>query len=72
VPQETISRIFGIVLIVVGISVIFFGGKLVTTNGGVVLKLLSMPRFHAVVLKWVAGLLCVWFGVALLFGALGA
>jgi len=66
------SRIFGIVLVVAGISAIFFGNKLVTTKGGVVLKMLSMPRFHAVVLKWAVGLLCVWFGVALFLGALGA
>lgn len=65
------SHIFGIVLIAAGISVIFFGGKLVTTKGGVVLKFFSMPHFHAAALKWAVGLLCVWFGVTLLLGVPG-
>ncbi|MBA8889893.1 hypothetical protein FHW12_004140 [Dokdonella fugitiva] len=66
------SRILGIVLVVAGILVILFGSKWITTNGGVVLRMFAMPRLHAAFLRWAGGLLCVWFGLALLFGALDA
>jgi len=66
------NRVLGIVLVVAGICVILFGSKWITTKGGIVLRMFSMPRLHAAVLRWAGGLLCVWFGLALLFGALDA
>jgi len=60
-------HLFGILLIVVGLAAIVFGTKIVVPNGGVVLRLVRMPRLHVTVVKWAFGLLCIWFGASLLF-----
>ncbi|MCE5231678.1 MAG: hypothetical protein ABFC67_04495 [Mizugakiibacter sp.] len=68
--KQIMGHVFGIVLIAVGSFVIIVGGKAIRTKGGIVSKVFSIPRFHAVVVKWAFGLLCIWFGVALLLGAM--
>jgi hypothetical protein len=48
--------------------IILFGNRKVGNNCGIVTGTLSMPSPNAKALKWVAGILCIWFGVGLLFG----
>ena len=64
------NYIVGICLVALGLVAIIFGGKNVQDKGGSVLHVFARPRFNATVLKWAIGLLCIWFGVAFLFGGI--
>ena len=59
----------GAALIVLGALIIGFGDRQVgdKSRGGVITRMFSMPTLSAKVLKWVVGLLCAWFGAALIF-----
>jgi hypothetical protein len=59
---------FGTALVILGVVIILFGDMKVEKNGGVVTRKFSMLPLNAKFLKWGAGILCVWFGAALLFG----
>ena len=61
-------RIFGALLIVVGLVAIIFGSKTVQSDGAV-LKFFRMPRPHVIAVKWAVGLLCIWFGAYMLVTA---
>ena len=56
------SIIFGIVIIRVGDRQV--GDK---RREGAITRMFSMPALNAKVLKWTIGLLCVCFGIALVF-----
>jgi hypothetical protein len=58
----------GAVLVILGVLIILFGDMKIGKRAGVVSRTLSMPPLNAKFLKWGAGILCVWFGAALLFG----
>jgi hypothetical protein len=58
----------GAVLVILGSLIIVFGDRKVGKNGGAITKTFSMPPLNAKFLKWGAGILCIWFGAALLFG----
>jgi hypothetical protein len=58
----------GAALVILGILIILFGDMKVGKGGGVITRTLSMPPVNAKAAKWGAGILCVWFGAALLFG----
>jgi uncharacterized BrkB/YihY/UPF0761 family membrane protein len=60
--------LLGVILLVLGALVIVFGDKALNVKGGAILKTFSMPTQNAKFLKWVVGVLCIWFGAALLFG----
>ena len=60
--------ITGAVLVILGPLIIVFGDKKVGKNGGLITRMVSMPPLNAKFLKWGAGILCLWFGAALLFG----
>lgn len=59
----------GIALVIFGVAIIRFGGRQVgdKRREGVITRTLSMPALNAKILKWVVGLLCVWFGLAVIF-----
>jgi hypothetical protein len=63
------AYVIGIALIVVGVLIIVYGDRQVgdKRREGVITRTFSMPALNAKVLKWVMGLLCVWFGVASIF-----
>jgi hypothetical protein len=58
----------GVALVVLGLFVVAFGDRRVGAKGGIVTRTFAMHSRNAKVLKWVFGILCLWFGVALLFG----
>jgi hypothetical protein len=58
----------GVALVILGVLIILFGDMKVGKNGGVITRTMSMPPINAKFAKWGAGILCVWFGAALLFG----
>lgn len=60
--------LFGFVLVIIGLLILTFGDRKLKVKGGVVLKIFSAPPLSAKVIKWAIGILCIWFGVALLFG----
>jgi hypothetical protein len=64
----SMGYVAGAGLIILGVLIIVFGDLRVGKNGGAVTRTLSMPPLNAKFLKWGAGILCVWFGAALLFG----
>ena len=66
----SMSYVVGVCLIVLGLVAIVFGSKNVQEKGNVVLKVFSMPRLNAGVLKWAVGLMCIGFGLAFLFGGI--
>ena len=59
----------GIVLIIFGLVIIRFGDRQVGNKRreGVITRTFSMPALNAKVLKWVIGLLCIWFGIAVVY-----
>lgn len=58
----------GCVLAIVGLLILAFGDKKLNAKEGAILKVFSMPPLNAKVTKWAAGIICIWFGVALLLG----
>ena len=64
------SYIVGICLVAFGLVAIIFGGKNVQDKVGSILHVFATRRLNAAVLKWAIGLLCIWFGVAFLFGGI--
>jgi hypothetical protein len=65
---QSMGYIAGGVLIVLGLVIIVFGDRKVGKNGGVILRTFSMPPMNAKFAKWGLGIVCIWFGAALLFG----
>ena len=61
-------QLFGALLITAGLVVIIFGSKNVQ-SGGTRLTFFRMPKPHLIAVKWVSGLLCIWFGVFMLVTA---
>jgi hypothetical protein len=59
---------FGFVLVIVGLLILAFGDKKLNVKGGVILKTFSAPSMNVKVLKWAGGIICIWFGAALIFG----
>ena len=60
--------ISGVTLVVIGLLILAFGDKKLSVKGGVVLKTFSTPSSNTKVVKWVAGVMFIWFGAALLLG----
>ena len=60
--------LFGFVLMIIGLLILAFGDRKLKVKGGVILKIFSAPSLNAKVTKWAIGIMCIWFGVALLFG----
>jgi len=62
--------IVGVILVVLGLAIIAFGDKNIRQGEreGIVLRFFSMPSLHVKFVKWAVGILCIWFGIALLFG----
>ena len=60
--------ILGVALVVIGLLILAFGDKKLNVKGGVILKTFSAPLLNAKVTQWAAGIMCIWFGAALLFG----
>jgi hypothetical protein len=58
----------GFVLVIIGLLILAFGDRKLNVKGGVILKTFSAPSLNAKVLKWAVGILCIWFGAALLLG----
>jgi len=58
-----LHNVYGIILIIFGIGIIFYGGKRINIEGGTLLKLLTMPPINAKFVKWGAGLVAIYFGV---------
>jgi hypothetical protein len=61
-------RVRGVVLIILGPLIIVFGDRNVGKDGGDINRTFSIPTLNAKLLKWGVGILCIWFGMALLFG----
>jgi hypothetical protein len=59
---------FGFVLVIIGLLVLVFGDRKLNVKGGAILKTFSVPSLNAKVLKWAVGIMCIWFGAALLLG----
>jgi hypothetical protein len=59
----------GIALIISGVVIIRFGDRQVgdKRREGVITRTFSMPALNVKVLKWIIGLLCIWFGTAVVF-----
>jgi hypothetical protein len=58
----------GFFLLVFGVIIIKFGDRQVGNverKGGIVLKVFSQSPLNAKILKWVVGLLTIWFGIGL-------
>ena len=64
-----VAYVGGVALIIFGVVIIRFGDRQVgdKRREGVITRTFSMPAFNAKVLKWVIGLLCIWFGIAVVF-----
>jgi len=62
-------RIFGALLIVVGLVAIIFGSKTVQSDRGLLKGFFRAPRANMIAVKWAAGLLCIWFGAYMLITA---
>jgi hypothetical protein len=58
-----LHNVYGIILIILGIGIIIFGDKRPKVEGGILLKMLTMPTIHAKFVKWGAGLVAIYFGV---------
>ena len=63
------TYVVGIALIALGVLIIVYGDRQVgdKRRAGVITRTFSMPAVNAKVLKWVMGLLCIWFGLAAIF-----
>jgi hypothetical protein len=59
----------GVAFVAFGVLIIRFGDRQVGDKGreGIITRMLAMPAWNAKVLKWVIGLLCIWFGIAVVF-----
>ena len=60
--------LFGFVLVIIGLLILAFGDKKLKVKGGIILKTFSAPSLNAKITKWAIGIVCIWFGAALLFG----
>jgi uncharacterized membrane protein YidH (DUF202 family) len=58
----------GAVLVILGLLIIVLGDRKVGEKGDAITRAFSMPTLHVKFVKWGAGILCIWFGAALLFG----
>ncbi|HBA40498.1 MAG TPA: hypothetical protein DCZ05_12385 [Deltaproteobacteria bacterium] len=61
-----IQRLAGLALLVCTVLVALYGDKPVAKRQGHLLRVITMPRFNMLVLKWAAVFLLGWFGLALL------
>jgi hypothetical protein len=57
--------LFGIILVLLGVLVIVFGDRKLNVKRGFLLKAISRDGLNPKILKWAIGILCIWFGVAL-------
>ena len=53
-------------IIVLGLVIILFGSAIASSGGAVSRS--ALPAWLDELLKWAIGILCIWFGVALLRG----
>ena len=63
------SQGVGFLLIGIGCLIIRIGGRWIGGNAPAthpVLQVVSHSRFHVTLIKWVIGLLAVWFGMAII------
>ena len=68
--MNTLGMLLGFFLIVFGVLIIKFGDRPLgdeARKGGLVLRLFSQSALNVKILKWVAGLLAIWFGLGLIF-----
>lgn len=59
--------LLGVALVIIGSLILVFGDKKLKVKEGVVLKTFSAPTLNAKITKWAMGIMCIWFGAALLF-----
>jgi len=60
--------LFGLVLVFVGLLILAFGERKLNIKGGVILKIFTAPSLQTKITKWAMGIICIWFGAALLLG----
>jgi len=60
--------VFGFALVTIGVLILVLGERKLKVKGGVILKTFSAPSLNAKVTTWAVGILCIWFGAALIFG----
>ena len=60
--------LIGITLVVVGLLILVFGDKKLKVKEGIVLRIFLAPSLNTKATKWSLGIICVWFGAALLLG----
>jgi uncharacterized membrane protein YidH (DUF202 family) len=58
----------GCVLVIFGLLILAFGDKKLNVKEGAILKAFSLPPLNAKVTKWAVGIICIWFGVAIVLG----
>jgi hypothetical protein len=57
----------GILLVIIALVILVFGDRSVGTKVGFILRIFSHNKSTTKLLKWVIGLLALWFGVSLIF-----
>ena len=62
------STVVGVLLIVIGVVVLVFGGRKLNVNEGTILKLFTHSQTNVRLIQWGLGLVAIYLGVGLILG----